>query len=224
MTKGSFIELVADDGHRFAAWQSTPVGPPRGAVVIAQEIFGVNAHIRAVTDGYAADGYLAIAPALFDRVERNYDTGYSPPEIDAGAAIAHKIDIASALKDVAACMAHVKPAGKVGIIGYCWGGTIAWVAATRLPGLACSVAYYPGGIADFADEQPKCPVMLNFAEKDRKPTAAQARAIAARQPSAIAHFYDAGHGFNCDLRGSFEAASSALARERTLAFLARHLD
>lgn len=223
MATGSFIELVSGDGHRFAAWQSTPAGKPRGAVVIAQEIFGVNAHIRAVTDSYAADGYLTIAPALFDRVERDYDTGYSPPEIDAGAAISRKIGMDTALKDVAACVAHGSPAGKVGIIGYCWGGTVAWVAAARLPGLACSVPYYPGGIADFADEQPKCPVMFNFAEKDRKPTAVQARAIAARHPSAIAHFYDAGHGFNCDLRSAFDAASSALARERTLAFLAQHL-
>lgn len=220
---GSLIELVADDGHRFKAWQSTPNGKPRGAVVIAPEIFGVNSHIRAVTDSYAAEGYLAIAPALFDRVERDYDSGYSPPEIDAGIAVMQKVDIDTALKDVAACMQHIQAAGKVGIIGYCWGGTIAWVAAARLPGLACSIPYYGGGIPDFADEQPKCPVMFQFAEKDRKPNAAQAREIAARHPSASAHFYDAGHGFNCDQRGSFDAPSSALARERTLAFLARYI-
>ena len=220
---GRFIELVAEDGHRFSAWQSAPEGRPRGALVIAPEIFGVNSHIRAVTDSYAAEDYLAIAPALFDRVERDYDSGYSRPAIDAGKAIMQSIDIGDALRDVAACMAHAKDAGKVGIVGYCWGGTIAWVAAARLPGLACAVPYYGGGIPDFVDEQPRCPVMFHFAEQDKRPTAAEARAIAARHPSAIAHFYDAGHGFNCDQRGSFDAASSMLARNRTLAFLAEHI-
>ncbi len=223
MTTGRFVELLADDGHRFDAWQSTSAGTPRGAVVIAPEIFGVNSHIRAVTDSYAAEGYLAIAPALFDRVQRNYDCGYSAPEVDVGVSIMRKIDMGAALKDVAACMEHVQTAGKVGIIGYCWGGTVAWVSAARLPGLACAVPYYPGGLPDFADEQPRCAVMFHFAEKDRRPTAAEAREIAARHPSTLAHFYDAGHGFNCDPRASFDAASSMLARNRTLAFLAEHI-
>ncbi|NLD70117.1 MAG: dienelactone hydrolase family protein [Limnobacter sp.] len=221
--KGSFIELTAADGHRFSAYRAAPDGQPRGAVVIAPEIFGVNSHIRSVADGYAADGYLAIAPALFDRVQRGYDTGYSPDEIQAGIAIMQKISIDDALADTAACIAEAAKAGKVGLIGYCWGGTVAWVGAARLNGLACSVPYYGGGIPDFADEQPACPVMFHFAEKDQRPTAEQAREIAAKHPSAIAHFYDAGHGFNCDQRGSFDAASAQLARERTLAFLKEHV-
>ncbi|HRO58902.1 MAG TPA: dienelactone hydrolase family protein, partial [Burkholderiaceae bacterium] len=178
--KGSFIELIADDGHRFSAYQAAPAGQARGAVVIAPEIFGVNSHIRSVADGYAADGYLAIAPALFDRAQRGYDTGYSPDEIQAGIAVMQKVSIDDALTDTAACIAEGAKAGKVAVVGYCWGGTVAWVAAARLSGLACSVPYYGGGIPDFADEQPNCPVMFHFAEQDQRPTAAQAREIAAR--------------------------------------------
>jgi carboxymethylenebutenolidase len=223
MSNGRFIELVAEDGHRFAAWESAPAGEARGAVVIAPEIFGVNSHIRAVADRYAADGYLAIAPALFDRVQRDYDAGYSPAEVEAGVALMQRVSIDAALTDVKACIAHGRRAGAVAIVGFCWGGTVAWVAAARLAGLACAVPYYGGGIPDFAAEQPECPVMFHFAEQDKRPTEAQAREIAAAHPSAIAHFYPAGHGFNCDQRGSYHAESSRLARERTLEFLARHL-
>lgn len=220
---GNFIEMVAADGHRFAAYEAAPAGQARGAVVIAPEIFGVNSHIRAVADGYAADGYLAIAPALFDRVQRDYESGYSPDEIQAGVAVMQQVDIADALKDVAACVEHAQPAGKVAIIGYCWGGTIAWVAAARVAGLACAVPYYGGSIPSFADEQPNCPVMFHFGEQDKSPTPEHARKVAAANPSAIAHFYDAGHGFNCDQRGSYDAAASKLARSRTLEFLAKHV-
>jgi len=223
MTRSSFIELSAADGHRFAAWVAEPAGKARGAIVIAPEIFGVNSHIRSVADGYAADGYLAVAPALFDRVQRDYESGYSPDEIQAGVSIMQKVDMADALKDVAACVSHAGTAGKVAVVGYCWGGTVAWVAAARVGGLACAIPYYGGGIPNFADEQPKCPVMLHFGEQDKSPTPEQARKVAAANPSAIAHFYEAGHGFNCDQRGSYDAAASKLARSRTLEFLAKHV-
>lgn len=223
MTRSSTIELTAADGHRFAAYVATPEGKARGAIVIAPEIFGVNSHIRSVADGYAADGYLAIAPALFDRAQRGYDTGYSPDEIQAGIAVMQKVDMADAMKDVAACVAHAAQAGKVAIVGYCWGGTVAWVAAARVGGLACSIPYYGGGIPSFADEKPACPVMFHFGEQDKSPTPEQARKVAAANPSAIAHFYDAGHGFNCDQRGSYDAAASKLARGRTLEFLGKHV-
>lgn len=223
MTRNPMTELTAADGHRFAAYRVGPETGARGAIVIAPEIFGVNSHIRSVADGYAADGYLVIAPALFDRVERNYDTGYSDPEIQAGIAVMQKIDLADALKDVAACVEAAKTAGKVAVIGYCWGGTVAWLAAARTDGLACAVPYYGGGIPNHADAQPRCPVMLHFGEHDKMPSAEQARAIAARHPQATAHFYPAGHGFNCDQRASYDAASSQRARTRTLEFLAHHL-
>lgn len=222
-TRSRFTELSAEDGHRFSAWVAEPAGVPRGAVVIAPEIFGVNSHIRSVADGYAADGYLAIAPALFDRAQRDYQTGYSPDEIQAGIAIMQKVELNDALTDIAACVERGKSAGKVAIIGYCWGGTVAWVAASRLDGLACAVPYYGGGIPAHADEKPKCSVMFHFGEQDKSPTPEQAREVATANPSAIAHFYDAGHGFNCDQRGSYDAAASKLARRRTLEFLARHL-
>ncbi len=220
---GSFIELAAADGHRFAAWQATPQGKARGAVVIAPEIFGVNSHIRGVADGYAADGYLAIAPALFDRVQRNYETGYAPDEIQAGVAIMQRIDFDDALKDAAAAIAHAKSAGRVAIVGYCWGGTVAWLAASRLSGLAAAVPYYGGGMPNYIDESPKCPVLCHFGERDKSPSPTQARALLARHPEVAAHFYDAGHGFNCDQRGSYDAQSSRLARTRTLEFLAKQV-
>jgi carboxymethylenebutenolidase len=218
-----FFELVAADGHRFACYVATPAGRPRGGLVVAQEIFGVNSHIRAVADGYAADGYLAVAPALFDRAQRGFETGYTPQDIETGRGVMQKVPMDDAMKDVAAAVAHAASAGKVGVVGYCWGGTVAWLAAARVPGLACSVPYYGGSIPDYAGEQPRCPVMFHFGEQDTRPSPEQARAIAAAHPGATAYFYAAGHGFNCDQRGSFDAAASALARTRTLEFLAKHL-
>jgi carboxymethylenebutenolidase len=220
---GQFVTLQAADGHAFRAYVATPAGTPRGALVVAPEIFGINGHIRAVADGYAADGYLAIAPALFDRAQRDYETGYSPEEIQAGIAVMQRVDLADTMKDVAAAVAQVASAGRVGIVGYCWGGTVAWVAAARVAGLAASVPYYGGGIPTWRAEQPKCPVMFQFGEQDQSPTAALAREVAAEHPGTLAHFYPAGHGFNCDQRGSYHAESAALARQRTLAFLAQHV-
>lgn len=220
----SFIELHAGDGHRYAAWESRPAGKPRGAVVMAPEIFGVNDHIRSVADGYAADGYLVLAPALFDRVRRHYEAGYSPADIQAGLALMKKIAMDDALKDIAAAVAHASAAGRVAIVGYCWGGTVAWVAAARTPGLACAVAYYGGGMPGHAAEVPRCPVMCHFGEQDKSPSPAQARALLAEHPEVTAHFYEgAGHGFNCDPRPSFHREAARRARIHTLAFLAQHL-
>jgi len=221
---GSMTELKAADGHKLAAYRAEPAGKARGAVVVIQEIFGVNTHIRSVADGYAADGYLVIAPAMFDRVQRNYDTGYSQPEIQAGIALMQKLDWKEAMQDAAAALEAVKAAGKVGIVGYCWGGTVTWVAAARLSGLACASPYYGGGMPGFIGEKPKCPTMCHFGEQDQSPTLAQAKAIAAAHPEITAHYYvGAGHGFNCDQRGSYNAAASKLARERTLAFFRQHV-
>jgi len=220
---GHFIELTAADGHRFQAWVAQPTGTPRGALVVVQEIFGVNSHIRAVTDGYAADGYLAIAPALFDRVQRGFETGYTPEDIQTGIGLMQKASMDGAMLDVQACLAHVASAGKAGITGYCWGGTVAWVAASRIAGLACSIPYYGGGIHANIAAQPMCPVMFQLAERVRSPTIAQAREIAAAHPQAVTHVYPADHGFNCDQRGSYDPASATLARQRSLQFLATHV-
>ncbi len=219
----AFTELTAADGHRFAAWVAEPAGRPRGAVVVAQEIFGVNGHIRAVTEGYAADGYLAVAPALFDRAQRGFETGYTAEDIATARKVMQNLSIDGALVDVAAAVAWAARAGRVGMTGFCWGGTVTWVAAARVDGLACAVPYYGGGMPNHIGEQPRCPVMMHFGEHDTMPSAEQARAIAAAHPEAIAHFYDAGHGFNCDQRASYDAAASRLARERTLAFFGQHV-
>ena len=218
---GTTIELTARDGHKFSAYKAQPAGKARGAIVVIQEIFGVNSHIKAVADGYAADGYLAIAPAMFERAQRNYDTGYTPDEIQAGIAVMQTLKFDDALKDVEATIEHARAAGKVGIVGYCWGGVVAWVAASRLPGLACSVPYYGGGLPDFIGEQPKCPVMFHFGELDQRPSLEQARQIAAAHPGALANFYPAGHGFNCDQRGSYNADAARLARSRSMEFIGR---
>ena len=220
---GKMIELTAADGHKLAAYRADPAGKPRGAIVVIQEIFGVNSHIRSVVDGYAADGYVAIAPAMYDRVQRGYETGYSQDEIQAGLKIMQGLDWGNTMKDVTAAVDAVKSAGKVGIVGYCWGGTVAWVAASRVPGLAASVPYYGGGMPNFKDEKPKIPVMCNFGEKDQSPTPEQAKEILAKHPQVQGHFYPAGHGFNCDQRGSYDAASARKARERALEFFRKHL-
>jgi len=221
---GKMIELTASDGHQLAAYKADPSGKPRGAIVVIQEIFGVNSHIRQVADGYAADGYLVIAPAMFDRVQRGYDTGYSQPEIQAGIEVMQKLDWKQTMLDADAAVAEAKKAGKVGIVGYCWGGTVSWVAAARAAGLACSAPYYGGGMPGFINEKPKVPTMCHFGELDQSPTLEQSKAIAKAHPEITAHFYPgAGHGFNCDQRGSYHAASAKLARERTLAFFRKHL-
>jgi carboxymethylenebutenolidase len=220
---GTTIELKAADGHAFQAYLAEPAVRPRGGIVVVQEIFGVNGHIRAVTDGYAADGYLAIAPALFDRVQRGYESGYAPPEIQAGVALMQKVSWDDAIRDVSATVEAVQHAGATGIVGFCWGGAVAWLAAARVPGLAAAVPYYGGAIPSLADEQPRCPTLLHFGEKDASLPAARARAVIAAHPEVTAHFYDAGHGFNCDQRGSYDAPAATLARDRTLQFFREHV-
>ena len=221
---GKFIELKASDGHKFAAYLAEPAGKARGGVVVIPEIFGVNSHIKQTSDGYAADGYRVVSPAMFDRAQRNYDTGYSQPEIEAGRAVMQKLDWKQAMLDVQAAVGEAAKGGKVGIVGYCYGGTVTWLAAARASGLACAVPYYGGGMHGFKAEKPRCPTMCNFGELDQSPTLAQAKEIAAAHPEITAHFYaGAGHGFNCDQRGSWNADAAKLARSRTLEFFRKHL-
>ncbi len=217
------IELTAADGQKLAAYRADPAGKPRGGIVVIQEIFGVNSHIRAVADGYAADGYLAIAPALFDRVKKKVELGYTQADIQAGAELKSKVPIDAALKDAAAAITAAAEAGKVGIVGYCWGGLVSWMAASRLAGLACAAPYYGGGIPDQIGEQPQCPVMLHFGDQDTHIPLDGVKKLQAAHPRQTVHIYPAGHGFNCDQRGSYHAESAKLARERTLAFFRQHV-
>jgi carboxymethylenebutenolidase len=218
------LTLSAEDGHQLAAYRATPAGTPRGALVVVQEIFGVNSHIKKVSDGWAADGYVALAPALFDRVERGVETGYGPDDIQRGRELRGKISTDDAVRDVRAAVRELGRSGlRVGVVGYCWGGTMAWLAATRIEGLSAAVGYYGGGIADTAEEQPRCPVMLHFGETDASIPKEHYEKVRRLHPALPVHVYPAGHGFSCDERGSYEERSARLARERTLAFFRQHV-
>jgi carboxymethylenebutenolidase len=220
---GKMIELTAADGHKLAAYRAEPAGKPRGGIVVIQEIFGVNSHVKSVADGYAADGYLAIAPAMFDRVQRGFDVGYTPEDIAKGRELRPKISLDWAMKDAEAAVKAAASAGKVGIVGYCWGGFVVWMASARIPGLACAVPYYGGGILDNADIEPKVPVMGHFGEKDSMIPVDGVKKLAEKHKKHQIFIYAADHGFNCDQRGSYNAAAAKQARERTLAFFRQHV-
>ena len=220
---GHWIDLTAADGTTISAWRAEPKGAPRGGLVVAQEIFGVNSHIRGVCESYAADGYLVVAPALFDRIRPRVDLGYTPEDIASGRELKAGSPIDRALADVTAAQKVVAAAGKVGIVGYCWGGYVAWMSAARLHGFACAVPYYGGGMLEAVGEKPRCPVLAHFGEKDAAIPIDGVRKFAAAHPEVDTRIYPANHGFNCDQRGSYDAPSSKLARERTLAFLRQHV-
>ncbi len=218
---GEFTTLMARDGHEFQAYLAAPPGRPRGAVVVIQEIFGVNRHIRAVTDGFAAEGYTAIAPALFDRIRRGIELGYDAAEVDEARGYVQQLKPEQTLKDLAAAIAVVKHSGRVATVGYCWGGALSYRAACELP-IACAVVYY--GKPQDSGKKPKCPVMYHFGSADKSIPLTEVERLKAAHPEGIFYVYDgAGHGFNCDLRASYDPAAAALARQRTLEFLAKRL-
>jgi carboxymethylenebutenolidase len=217
---GSNVELAAADGHRLIAYLAEPNARPRGGIVVIQEIFGVTRHIRAVADQYAAAGYLAIAPALFDRVERGVDVPYT--DMAKGFAYMQATKIEQVMLDVQAAVDRVRAAGKVGVVGFCWGGTVAYLSAVRL-NIDAAVAYYGGGISRHTEEQPRVPVMFHFGEKDAHIPLSAVDQIKSAYPQGIYHLYPADHGFNCTDRASFEPASAQLALQRSLEFLQRHV-
>jgi carboxymethylenebutenolidase len=214
------IELIAADDHRLSAYESKPGAKPRAGIVVIQEIFGVTGHIRAVTDQYAAAGFHAVAPALFDRVERGVEVPYT--DSAKGRAYMQALKEPDVMLDLEAAADRVRPAGKVGVVGYCWGGTMAYLAGARLH-IDAAVAYYGGGIDRHLDEKPRCPVMFHFGEKDTHIPLAAVEKIKAANPQGVFHLYPAEHGFNCTDRSSFEPASAALAFERSVEFLHRYL-
>ena len=218
---GEFTTIMARDGHEFQAYLAAPDGKPHGAVVVLQEIFGVNSHIRSVTDSYAAEGYTAIAPAFFDRIRRGIEIGYSPPEIQQGRGYMQQLKVEETLKDLAAALAVVKHSGRAATVGFCWGGAISYLAACELP-LAGAVVYY-GNAVRFLDKKPKCPVLYHFGTQDKGIPLTEVDKIKAVHPQGQFHLYDADHGFNCDQRPSFNAPAATLARTRTLEFLTARL-
>jgi carboxymethylenebutenolidase len=220
---GSNIQLTAADGHTMDAYKAEPEGTPRGGIVVVQEIFGVNIHIREVCDGFAADGYTAIAPAMFDRVEKGVDIMYDPDSIARGRDLKDACDWDNAVLDMNAAAEALAPL-KTGLVGYCWGGSLAWLAATRGTGVACTVSYYGGQVPLFKDETPKVPVLLHFGDQDASIPMDAVEEVRAVHPDLPLHVYEgAGHGFNCDHRGSYDEGAAKLARERTMAFFAEHL-
>ena len=255
---GQFIELKSADGSAIPAYVAEPAGKPRGAVVVLQEIFGVNSHIRSVADGYAAAGYLAVAPATFHRVKPGVELGYTEADMNAGFVLKTAVEELPAsnaatgspeqvqpprgaaqdaqrqawgpslvLQDIQAAINHAAQTsgGKVGIVGYCWGGLLTWRAACTLSGLSAAVPYYGGGMTagDEPARKPACPVLAHFGNQDHWIPLDTVEAFKQAQPGVDVFIYDANHGFNCDQRGSYNEVAAKLAKERTLAFFAKHL-
>lgn len=220
---GTNIDITASDGHKFAAYRADPTGEAKGAVVVVQEAFGVNAHIREMADRFAEEGYLAIAPALYDRVERGIDVGYTGADREKGIKTMQASNFDNTMKDVAATLDLCKKAGKVGITGWCWGGSVAWLAACRVKGFACSVPCYGGRIPDHYKEKPLCPVQFHWGETDASIPMEKVSMVEKEHPEIESHIYPAGHGFTCDHRDSYDEKSAKLAYKRTMEFFKKHI-
>jgi len=221
---GQNISLTASDGFEFGAYVAEPQGEAKGAVVVIQEIFGVNQHIREVTDGYAEQGYYAIAPKIFDRVDPNIELGYEEADMGKGIEIAFsKLDHGNALGDIQTAIDAASAHGKVGVVGYCFGGLLTWLAACTLNNVAAASSYYGGGVAGQVDKQPGCPVIMHFGELDAHIPMSDVEAVRAAQPDTPVYVYNADHGFNCSHRGSYDETAAATALQRTLDHFATHL-
>jgi carboxymethylenebutenolidase len=220
---GTNITLTASDGFKLGAYRAEPQGKPKGGIVVIQEIFGVNHHIRAVADRFAALGYVAVAPQVFDRIQPNFESGYTPDEIAHARTFIPKIDWGKMLLDTQAAIDNVKPAGKVGIVGYCMGGSIAFLAGAKLSGLSAAVGYYGGTIAKNADEKPKVPTLLHFGDQDQSIPMSDVEIVKQKRPDCEIHIYNAGHGFSCDERGSYNEAAHKAAWDRTVPWFAKNV-
>ncbi|MCS6885306.1 MAG: dienelactone hydrolase family protein [Acidobacteriota bacterium] len=218
---GEWIELQADDGHRFDCYFVNS-DTKRGGIVVIQEIFGVNAHIRSVAEGFAAQGYSVAAPALFDRIERKVMLDYTAEAVTKGRKLRLELGWEKPILDLKAAVTMLAQHGKVATIGYCWGGSLAWLSASKLD-IACAVGYYGGQIVQLLDKKPTRPIMLHFGEKDELIPMSDVDKIRNACPDAEIYIYGAGHGFNCDQRADYDAECSKLALQRTLDFLAKHL-
>ncbi|MCI5076228.1 dienelactone hydrolase family protein [Oricola sp.] len=220
----SHITLTASDGFELGAYRADPEGTPRGGIVVIQEIFGVNAHIRSICDRLAADGYVAIAPALFDRVEPDFECGYSPEEVEQARGFLAAPNWDVFVRDTDAARAALAEFGKVGIVGFCLGGSVAFLGATRLEGFSASVGFYGGRVAAYADETPRCPTQLHYGSEDHGIPMSNVETVKSKRPDVEVFVYEgAGHGFNCDARPSFHAEAAALAWDRTMKFFDEHM-
>ncbi|MCK9907500.1 dienelactone hydrolase family protein [Microbacteriaceae bacterium K1510] len=221
---GQHVKLTTADAHSLGSYRADPAGTPKGGMIVIQEIFGVNHHIRAVCDRLAALGYVAIAPAVFDRFVRDFECGYTPDEIANARSYLGNLNWDKMVLDMTAAKEELKGAGPIGVIGFCMGGTAAFLAATRIPGVAAAVSYYGGQIAKFADEKPNCPLQLHFGEKDEGIPLTTVEEIKKKQPQAETYIYEgAPHGFYCDERAAYRKDAAELAWKRTQDFLAKNL-
>jgi carboxymethylenebutenolidase len=221
---GHDIKLTASDKFQLGGYRADPADALKGAVVVIQEIFGVNHHIRAVCDRLAREGYAAIAPAIFDRVEPNFQSGYSPDEVAVARKFVANPDWTAMLRDTQAAIDAVRSVGPVGIIGFCLGGSVAYAAATRLSGLSAAIGYYGGAIVRFADDKPRVPTQLHFGQKDAGIPLSDVEIIRGKRPDVEIHTYPgAQHGFHCDERASYDKASADIAWPRSMNFFAAHL-
>jgi carboxymethylenebutenolidase len=219
------IELKAGDGHGFTAYRADPAGTPKGAVVVLQEIFGVNPHIRKITDGFAARGYVAIAPSLFDRVKPGVELGYDADGLSEGLDLMRQVGADQPLGEIQATIDAVRNVGKVAIVGYCWGGYLAYVAANRVNGVACAVGYYGSGIVEDYREKRKVPTLLHFAENDPLIPFEEVIQFRAHRPDVSAFSYpSAAHGFNCDDADSFDEEAAQKALDRTMTWVSQYVE
>ncbi|WP_298108497.1 dienelactone hydrolase family protein [Bradyrhizobium sp.] len=221
---GHDIKLTASDQFQLGGYRADPVTSPKGALVVIQEIFGVNHHIRSICDRLAGEGYVAVAPSIFDRTEPNFQSGYSPDEVAVARKFVANPDWAAMLRDTQAAIDAVRDVGPVGIVGFCLGGSVAYGAASKLSGLKAAVGYYGGAIVRFADDKPKVPTQLHFGEKDGGIPLSDVEIIRSKRPEVEIYVYEgAQHGFNCDERASYDKRSADIAWPRTLDFFAKHL-
>jgi carboxymethylenebutenolidase len=222
---GKHFNLTASDSFKLRAYRADPSGKAKGGIVLIQEIFGVNHHIRAVCDRLAGEGYAAVAPAMFDRQQPNFESGYSPGEIANARKFVANPDWAAMLRDVQAAIDELKKNGAVGIMGFCMGGTISFLAASRLNGRSAAVCYYGGQIAKNADEKPKVPTQMHFGKEDASIPMSDVETIKQKRGGdcEIYVYPNAQHGFHCDERGSYNAEAAKLAWQRSMAFLAKHV-
>ena len=222
----NMITIESRDGFHFDAYLAKPAGEPKASLVVLQEIFGLNKHIQSIADFFASQGYLVIAPATQHRSVKNLSLGYSPEDMAQG--IQHKAVVTSlpnnpVMMDIQASIEYVSTAGKVGVIGYCWGGFLAWKSACELKGLSAAVSYYPGGIETTDELTPSCPTMLHFANDDKHISLEIVETFKHKQAQSEVFTYDGQHGFNCDVRSAYNANAANLALQRSLSFFKKNL-
>lgn len=223
---GKMITLKASDGHQLDAYRADPAGKPKGCMIVIQEIFGVNDHIKSVADRVAANGYLAVAPCMQDRAQKGFEVGYTPADIEKGREMRGKVKNEDSIKDLQATFDYLKEqnAGKIGCMGYCWGGSLAWLAAAHIDGLAVAISYYGGDVANNTDLKAKCPVMFHFGAKDMSIPMDKVELVKTKLSQHPTYVYmDAGHGFSCDARGSFHKESHELAMSRSKEYVAKYV-